>query len=194
MSEFLLRNTAFAFSVFAPIHMNQTISRLAAFSLLLAPLALIARAQTSAPDPTPAPTAKPTKTPRPTKAPKPTKTPRPTPTPTRVPLPVSATDGDNGKTLFVTRGGLIELRMPENRTTPLGWHVVESKNLKLEGEPVYTADPSAAGMTGVGGTTLYRFRAIKNGTGSLALDLTSAGGQAGDKPAETFRAVVQVLK
>lgn len=182
--------------------MNQTISRIAALSLLLAPLALIARAQTSEPLPTaqptpsvkPTKTPKPTRTPKPTKAPKPTATPEPTPTTTTAPIPISATDGDDGKTLFVRRGGLIELRLASNPSTGYGWFVVSTTNIKQEGEAAYEASPVAPGVVGSGGFSVFRFRGVKNGTGDLALDLRAPGYKEGDAPAKTFRAVVRVLK
>ncbi len=178
--------------------MNTLPLRLAALSLILLPVAFIAQAKTRtpAPGPTRAPirTPKPTRAPRPTRTPRPTSTPRPTPTPTRLPIPVSATDGDNGKTLFVARGGVIELRLESNPSTGYAWHVVSHTNLQPEGEPTYEATPVAAGTVGSGGFAVYHFRAVRAGRGSLALDLRSPAFKAGDKPAQTFRATVQVLK
>ncbi|RYX85940.1 hypothetical protein EON83_04070 [bacterium] len=176
--------------------MNQTFSRFAALSLVLLPIALIARAQDSTPTPTPKPTKapKPTKTPKPTRTPKATATPAPTPFSTAVPVPVSATDVENGRTLFVSRGGLIELRLASNPSTGYSWAVVASKNLELEGEPKYEATATAPEVVGSGGFTVFRFVAKKVGTSDLGLELRGPGDSATDAPSKTFRAVVKVLK
>ena len=166
--------------------MNHLFPRFVALSLLVAPLALIAQAQT------------PIAPPKPTRTPKPKRTPKPgaTPTPTRVQptIPVSASDANNGKTIFVARGGVIELRLASNPSTGYGWNVVSSRNLKLEAEPGYEASPHAPGIVGSGGFSVFRFRAVKDGTGDLALDLRAPDFKRGDKAAEQFRAVVRVLK
>jgi predicted secreted protein len=172
----------------APETMNRFFSRSLALSLFVAPLALVARAQT--------PTATLQPTVRRAKTPKPKRTPRPkaTPTPVRPQIPVSASDANNGKTIFVARTGIIELRLASNPSTGYGWSVVSNRNLKLEGEPSYEATPVAPDVVGSGGFSVFRFRALKEGQGDLALDLRSPGFKTGDKAAREFRAVVRVLK
>ncbi len=176
--------------------MNRFFSRALALSLLVAPLSLIARAQTS---PTVTdPLAKPTPTPKPTRTPKPKKTPKPkatpTPLPTQAPIPVSLSDAQNGQTVFVARNGILELRLASNPSTGYGWNVVSSRNLQLQGEPAYEATSTAPRVVGSGGFSVFRFRAVKDGTGDLALDLRAPGFKTGDKAAKEFRAVVRVLK
>lgn len=182
--------------------MNRFFVRALALPLLALPLAFVARAETSAPAPSSTP--KPTKTPRPRKTRRPKATPAPTasatPTPSATPtqrrdsVPVSASNADNGRTIFVARGGVIELRLASNPSTGYSWNIVSNRGLTSEGDATYEPTPHPPGVVGSGGFSLFRFLPTKANNGEIALDLRAPGFKSGDKPAQTFRADVRVLK
>jgi len=182
--------------------MKRSIVRTLALPLLVLPLAFVARAETATPSPSP--TVTPTKTPRPRKTRRPKATPAPTasatPTPSATPtqrrdaVPVSASDADNGKTIYVARGGVIELRLASNPSTGYGWNIVSNGGLTRDGDGTYEATPHPSGVVGSGGFSVFRFRPTKADKGEIALDLRAPGFKTGDKPAQIFRATVRVLK
>jgi len=177
--------------------MNPPVFRALALSLFLAPLSLLAHAQTPSPKSAAQPdcrrkTRKPKATPSPTASATPT--PTALPTQARDSVPVSASEADNGKTIFVARGGVIELRLASNPSTGTSWNILSNRGLTRDGEPTYEPTPVAAKTVGSGGFSLFRFRPTKADTGEIALDLRAPGFKIGDKPAQTFRAQVRVLK
>jgi len=182
--------------------MNRFFVRALAFPLLALPLAFVARAETSTPSPSPTP--KPTKTPRPRKTRRPKATPAPTasatPTPSATPrqtrdaVPVSASDADNGKTIYVARGGVIELRLASNPSTGYSWNIISNRGLTRDGDGTYEPTPHPPQVVGSGGFSVFRFRPTRADKAEIALDLRAPGFKTGDKPAQTFRADVRVLK
>ena len=116
------------------------------------------------------------------------------PTQKRDAVPVSTSEADNGKTIYVARGGVIELRLASNPSTGYGWDIISNSGLTQVGEGTYEASPHRARVVGSGGFSVFRFRPTKADKGEIALDLRAPGFKTGDKPAETFRATVRVLK
>ena len=84
------------------------------------------------------------------------------------------TELDNGKDLQVTTGDLLVFRLPSNRSTGYSWSVVTSKSSLLSqvGEAGYELPKSAKGLVGVGGTEVWKFRAL--GAGSLTITFAYA--------------------
>jgi len=167
---------------------NRFFVRALALPLLVLPLAFVARADTATPSPKPK--SKPAKTPRPHKK----RQPKATPTQKRDAVPVSASEADNGKTIYVARGGVIELRLASNPSTGYGWNIVSNSGLTRDGDGTYEASPHRARVVGSGGFSVFRFRPTRTDKGEIALELRAPGFKDGDKPAQTLRANVRVLK
>lgn len=75
---------------------------------------------------------------------------------------------DGATTLAVGETLLIEL--PSNATTGYAWAISDAKTEVLSpGSPFgqEITDPHEPGMVGVGGTTAWRFRAVRRGTATL---------------------------
>jgi len=96
-------------------------------------------------------------------------------------------EADNGREVRVALGEIIELRLPENRTTGFKWII------KSSGEPVcgLLDDRFIAGEKthGGGGTRQWRLRAVAAGTAHLELALSRSW--EGQPPARTFKITVR---
>jgi inhibitor of cysteine peptidase len=75
----------------------------------------------------------------------------------------------DGGSVAVRQGAPLVINLSADPSTGFGW-VMTSKPgdaVWLIGGPDYTPEPIPAGMMGVGGTTTYRFRALKPGSQTL---------------------------
>jgi len=78
---------------------------------------------------------------------------------------------DSGHEVTVTAGQVLVLELPSNVTTGYGWSCRnDGEVVEQFGQREYMADAHPLGMVGVGGTEIWRFRAIKTGRQSLRLD------------------------
>ena len=86
------------------------------------------------------------------------------------------TELDNGKDLQVTTGDLLVFRLPSNRSTGYSWSVATSTRCRCllgqVGKAGYELPKSAKGLVGVGGTEVWKFRAL--GAGSLTITFAYA--------------------
>jgi inhibitor of cysteine peptidase len=81
---------------------------------------------------------------------------------------ITLSENDSGKTIEVTQGDTIEIRLPENPTTGFQWTVeeVDENILALQSsEYVLPKDPEI----GEGGTRVVRFQAKQAGSGEVTL-------------------------
>ncbi|MCG3133239.1 MAG: hypothetical protein HMLKMBBP_00364 [Planctomycetes bacterium] len=80
---------------------------------------------------------------------------------------IDATEGAQSVTL--PTGRTLAVRMKGNATTGFTWTCDASgaPGVTPVGTPDYVSDMSAPGMTGVGGTWIFRFRAATAGKGEL---------------------------
>jgi inhibitor of cysteine peptidase len=79
------------------------------------------------------------------------------------------TEKENGKDLWMDRGDLLLFRLPSNPSTGYSWSVAASKLglLLQQGEAACEIPKSAKGRVGAGGTEVWRFRAVREGTLTL---------------------------
>jgi inhibitor of cysteine peptidase len=81
-------------------------------------------------------------------------------------------EADAGRTVDVSAGQEILIRLPANRTTGYSWALVSPDAGKL-GRPtgsVYTPDSTAAGMAGAGGIESWTFKANQSGEEELRFE------------------------
>lgn len=85
------------------------------------------------------------------------------------------TEAENGKDLRMDTGDLLVFRLPSNKSTGYSWSVVTSKRCLLgqEGEASCELPKSSKGLVGVGGTEVWKFRAL-GGVGSLTITFVYA--------------------
>lgn len=72
------------------------------------------------------------------------------------------TDSDNGKTVEVTEGSKIYVKLSENPTTGYQWEMSATSGLTLINDE-YQQTPGSEGMTGAGGVHTFEYKA--NGSG-----------------------------
>lgn len=86
----------------------------------------------------------------------------------RQPQPLTLTDADTAEIVTLAPGQELVLRLSGNPTTGYSWQAVKiPPMLRQVGEAVYVQDAAQPGMTGVGGTEEWRFKAAARGTGNL---------------------------
>jgi predicted secreted protein len=83
----------------------------------------------------------------------------------------------NGSIVVLPPGGSLVVRLPGNITTGYAWEVGAAPAFLGTPARDYVQDPSEPGMTGVGGTARFTFRATGRGRGLLRLDHRGAGGR-----------------
>lgn len=78
---------------------------------------------------------------------------------------------DNGHEVTVTVGQVLVVELPSNVTTGYGWNYRnDGEVVEQVGQREYMADAHQFGMVGVGGTEIWRFRAVKAGQQTVQLD------------------------
>jgi inhibitor of cysteine peptidase len=103
------------------------------------------------------------------------------------------TDADDGKKTTLAVGEYLVISLPGNPTTGYSWKSASppGDSLKAVGEPAYAQTPGRAGMVGVGGTFVFKFKAVK--AGKAEVKLAYARPWEKDKPPiKTFSAPVEV--
>jgi inhibitor of cysteine peptidase len=78
---------------------------------------------------------------------------------------------DNGHEVTVTVGQVLVVELPSNRTTGYEWNYrIVGGVFEQVGQREFMEDAHPFGMVGVGGTEIWRFRAVKGGRQTLRLD------------------------
>ncbi|WP_375397559.1 protease inhibitor I42 family protein [uncultured Sphingomonas sp.] len=107
--------------------------------------------------------------------------------------PLTLTEADAGRTVTVTPGSDVTVRLTENPSTGYGWTAVAAPGIEQVGTQAYIADPMPkdAGevMVGSGGTAVFRFRVARRGTHVLTLNYARSW-ESGRAPARTVRFVL----
>ena len=101
-----------------------------------------------------------------------------------------ADEGDNGQTVTMGVGDVLQVMLPENQSTGYLWAVVTNDEavLRPSEQPAYDVDSDAEGS---GGTKTFLFEAA--GVGTSVLRLVNARQQeTAVEPAATFELTVQV--
>lgn len=62
--------------------------------------------------------------------------------------------GDNGKTISVSQGSIVQIKLDENPTTGYGWNVSTTPGLSIS-DSNYVSGNFAPGMVGVGGVHVW---------------------------------------
>ncbi|MFH1740451.1 MAG: protease inhibitor I42 family protein [bacterium] len=114
-------------------------------------------------------------------------------TPTPVPTPrqqvIVGTDQED-TSVEVYQGDWITVRLPENHSTGYFWEIepIESQAVVLQ-ESDYIEDLAPEGMTGVGGTRIFVFKAEAPGTAEVRMSLKCAWME---EPADLFHVTIRV--
>ena len=89
-----------------------------------------------------------------------------------IPAAVVATAKDDGRTLTLTMGPELRVRLQANRSTGYGWKIAvgAAPVLTEEGEPTYKSGATTAGAVGGGGVETWRFRAAQSGRRTLRME------------------------
>lgn len=110
--------------------------------------------------------------------------------------PVKLTEVDNGKSLEVKVGEIIEITLPGNPTTGYCWSsALRDKDkalLEEMGEPAYTASSTEGNLVGGGGTYTFTFKA--EASGSAVIKLVYERPWETVEPLETYQLSVNVTK
>ncbi len=103
------------------------------------------------------------------------------------------TRDDNGKTLKVKVGDVIQVKLKSNRTTGYSWALTGKTDAKVlkSGEVEYKADEHPAGMVGVGGNDFCTFTALAPGKTEIALGYARPW-EKDKEPAQAFKLTVEV--
>lgn len=101
-----------------------------------------------------------------------------------------ADGADNGQTVTMAAGDMLQLMLAENPTTGYTWAIVTNDEAVLapSGEPAYEVESDAIGA---GGTKTFMFQAVAPGTSLLQL-VNARPWETAVEPAETFQLTVQV--
>ena len=101
-----------------------------------------------------------------------------------------ADEADNGQTVTMGVGDMLQLMLPENQSTGYTWAVVTNDEavLRLSDEPAYDVDSDAEGA---GGTKTFLFQVVGAGTSVLRL-VNARQQETAVEPADTFELTVQV--
>jgi len=109
--------------------------------------------------------------------------------------PVKLTEADNGKTITVNNGDLVQVALPGNPTTGYSWSVTMSNKddtvLQQQGDPVYVQQSTDPSLVGGGGTFTFTFKAV--GPGQVILNFGYARPwEQGVAPIQTYSATIDV--
>jgi inhibitor of cysteine peptidase len=82
-------------------------------------------------------------------------------------------DSDQGKTIEAYRGDSIIIRLAENPATGYRWEISETDNHLVDFQSSDYLNPSKT-VIGRGGTRIFRFKALSNGTDKIQIKLRRA--------------------
>ncbi len=101
-----------------------------------------------------------------------------------------ADEEDNGQTVTMGVGDVLQVMLAENPSTGYVWAVVTNDEavLRLSDEPAYEVDSDAIGA---GGTKTFLFEAVGAGTSVLRL-VNARQQETAVEPAATFELTIQV--
>ena len=102
-----------------------------------------------------------------------------------------ADEADNGQTVTMATGDVLQVMLSENPTTGYLWAIVTNDEavLRLSDEPAYEVESDAIGA---GGTKTFLFDAVGPGTSVLRL-VNARQQETAVEPVATFELTVQVL-
>lgn len=85
---------------------------------------------------------------------------------------VTVTADDNGRKVDLAVGQELVVRLASNRTTGYAWTITDSANAVLaqQGKPDYVTDATLERKIGVGGTEIWRLKAVKTGQQTLRFE------------------------
>ena len=103
-----------------------------------------------------------------------------------------ADEDDNGQSVTMGVGDMLQLMLTENPTTGYTWAIVTNDEgvLAPSGEPAYEVESDAIGA---GGTKTFMFQALAPGTSVLQL-VNAMQWETPVVPAETFELTIQVVE
>ncbi len=103
------------------------------------------------------------------------------------------TDADSGKTVKVKVGDSVTISLKGNPTTGYSWRTakLDGQSIEQSGDPKYTVDTHQPGMTGVGGSFVFSFKAAKAGKTQISLEYVRPW-EKNTKPVNTFAVTVEV--
>jgi inhibitor of cysteine peptidase len=77
-----------------------------------------------------------------------------------------------GTEIRVAPGQILVVKLPGNPTTGYSWQdrIAGDATLELCGKPEFQPDAAPSGMVGVGGTEIWKFKALKPGRETLRME------------------------
>ena len=103
-----------------------------------------------------------------------------------------ADEADNGQSVTMEVGDMLQIMLDENQTTGYLWSIVTNDEgvLALSGEPAYEVESDAIGA---GGTKTFLFEAVGPGTSVLRM-VNALEQETAVEPVETFELTVQIVE
>lgn len=103
-----------------------------------------------------------------------------------------ADEADNGQSVTMSAGDMLQVMLAENQSTGYLWSIVTNDEtvLAMSEEPAYVVESDA---DGAGGTKTFMFRAVAPGTSVLRM-VNAMPQETAVEPAETFELTVQVVE
>jgi predicted secreted protein len=88
------------------------------------------------------------------------------------PREAQLSDGDDGETVELARGGKLIIALTSNPSTGFGWYVGEGagRGLELLGEPRFVPAGSTGPVVGAPGTQVFSFEATERGASQMVLE------------------------
>lgn len=107
--------------------------------------------------------------------------------------PVEVGESGDGNEIELLEGQILEVTLPENRSTGYRWMVETHDENVLEqlGSGSYAPDEGASGLVGSGGEVRFRFKGVRPGETDLELGNLPPGE---DEAEETFGLSVRVME
>ena len=109
---------------------------------------------------------------------------------------VRISDKDNGKDIKLWEGDEIQITLDSNRTTGYMWMLPRGWSgdgvLEQLGEAEYRPDQQSEGRVGAGGTSEWRFKAMRPGMVELVIDYRRPWGRT--RSSKAFSVNVEVVK
>jgi inhibitor of cysteine peptidase len=120
-------------------------------------------------------------------------TPQIQPTPAPVPETVKIGEADNGKTIFIAKGTILELSLDTNPSTGYGWQFVQEPDpdiLRLEDHYLTFKDPTEPPKPGDPEIEYWIYRAVGEGWTTISLEYLRPWETV--PPIKTFRVTIVV--
>ncbi len=107
--------------------------------------------------------------------------------------PVLLSDTDNGRTVELVQGQFLEIKLTSNPTTGYSWTFNDQSIdlIERQGNSSFVPGNDCEGRIGCGGSEIGKFKAIKQGSGTLRLEYRRPW-ETTAQPAQVFQLIITV--